>query len=213
LRARFDAAFNQAVFAVWSRNTEKFEPLAAALNAPGASASAFEREWDAYRQSLIFDFEVKAIFGQEETKVSLSQLYVPLRGYWQSTEKDAPTLNQSLRRQEERERITYVESLDEMLDEWVDKKSADDDIRLLGGGPGSGKSTTLKSLARRLAGRVDVRPLYIPLQHIDIALDLRSAINAHFVSRTNGAFRQPPLAREAIENGACTTRNYFRGFG
>jgi len=46
-----------------------------------------------------------------------------------------------------------------------------------------------------------VRPLYVPLQYIDIAQELRNAVNAYFTGRTNGAFQQSPLAREAIENG------------
>jgi hypothetical protein len=195
--SRFDSAFNRAVFEVWSRNAEKFQPVAIALNAPGASASAFEREWDAYRQTLIFDFDVRPVFGQEESKVSLSQLYVPLRGYWQALRDDNETLDESIHS----DRVCHVESLDEMLEAWINTRDNDDNLRLIGGGPGSGKSTTLKCLASRLAGRPDLRPLYIPLQHIDIGQDLRSALNAFFVTRTNGAFRQSPLSREAIENG------------
>src|SRR5208337_2576116 len=75
------------------------------------------------------------------------------------------------------------------------------ELKLLGGGPGSGKSTTAKEFARRLAKRDDCRPLFIPLAHIDAAFDLREAINAYFTKRTGSPFRQPPLARKVVEEG------------
>ncbi|WP_173977250.1 NACHT domain-containing NTPase [Magnetospirillum sp. LM-5] len=195
LKARLDSAFTRAVFEVWSKDTGRFAPLETALKAPGASANAFEREWDAYRQRLIWEFTIKPVFGQEETKVSLSQLYVPLRGLW--WDKGHGPRGQGM----DPDKPPHVVRLDEMLDQWIASGDADDWLRLIGGGPGSGKSTTLKALARRLANRPNFRPLYIPLQHIDLGGDLREAINHHFTDTTDCPFRHPPLGREAIETG------------
>jgi uncharacterized protein YjbI with pentapeptide repeats len=199
LQARFDAAFSRAVYEIWSRNPEIFQPIEAALSAPGALASAFEVQWQAYRKALIHDFEVKPIFGQEQNRISVSQLYVPLRAVWREDpkERDARIVGGDGVRTRS---IAHVVKLDDELDDWVFSAPTDDCIRLIGGSPGSGKSTTVRALARRVADREDRRPLYIPLQHIDIGRDLREAINSFFVDRTRGTFRQPPLSRESVEH-------------
>jgi NACHT domain/Pentapeptide repeats (8 copies) len=199
LRARFDSAFNRAIFEVWSKRPERFTPLAQALNSPGATANAFEREWDAYRQRLIYDFNVRPVFGQEQTKVSLAQLYVPLRGTW----SDIPPgqANASARGPADPQATQHVVQLDHMLDQWAMSTDPDDWLRLIGGGPGSGKSTTVKALAARLATKPHLRVLYVPLQHIDLSRELREAVNSYFTAVTDSAFRQPPLERSAVENG------------
>ncbi|WP_447750287.1 NACHT domain-containing protein [Sphingopyxis fribergensis] len=73
---------------------------------------------------------------------------------------------------------------------------------MIGGGPGSGKSTTLKSISSRLAETNSIRPLFIPLQHIDLHKDLRESINSFFVDSSDSAFTQPPLSRASVEDGA-----------
>lgn len=198
LAARFDSAFNRAVFTVWSKDPERFRPILDALTAPGAHAHDFELQWAAYRRQLKWEFEVKPVFGQEETKVSLGQLYVPLRAVWEERQEvEGPARFE----RDERRTILHVVKLDEALDQWIAVDTAGDWLRLIGGGPGSGKSTTAKALACRLADRADIRPLFIPLQHIRLEGDLREQINQYFIRQSGGAFRAPPLAREAVENG------------
>ena len=53
-----------------------------------------------------------------------------------------------------------------------------------------------------MADREDRRPLFIPLQHIDIDRDLRDAVNNFFVERIGSAFRHAPLSRDAVEHSA-----------
>lgn len=199
LQSRFDIAFNRAVFEIWSKNSDLLQPLQAALLAPGAAASAHDLEWNAYRESLIYDFEVKAVFGQEETKVSVSQLYIPLRAIWIEEDNEPEGKRQDLPSRP-RKKLHLVE-LDRELDDWVLHAPIEDCFRLIGGGPGSGKSTTARALASRLARRADTRPLFVPLQHINLSGDLREEVSRFFVSRTRGIFRQPPLARDAVEAG------------
>lgn len=198
LKARFDSAFNRAIHAVWSQQPDRFAALAQALHAPGSSASAFERQWQAYRQQLIHEFTVKPVFGQEQTRVSLSQLYVPLRATWREKAKGRDERYQ----EHPPERAPrHLLRLDDMLDNWAEAGSSKDWLRLIGGGPGSGKSTTLKALAARLAGRDDIRPIYVPLQHMDLDQSLRDAVNSWLTQTVESAFRQPPLERQAVENG------------
>lgn len=144
----------------------------------------------------MFEFEVRPVFGQEMTRLSLSQLYVPLRCYWPKQDAVSDdTVEIGLTQTHK------VGMLDELLDGWVRSKTEEDITRLIGGGPGSGKSTTLRAFARRMAEHPEFRPLFIPLQHIDLEGDLREAINRYFLDRTNGPFTHAPLARTAIEDG------------
>ena len=93
LRARFDAAFDRAIYLLWSQAPEVYQPLVTALSVPAAHSHAARLEWDAYRKNLIHSFTVRPVFGQEDSKISLSQLYVPLRGVWreEATEPRKPS--------------------------------------------------------------------------------------------------------------------------
>jgi uncharacterized protein YjbI with pentapeptide repeats len=196
LRARFDSAYDHAMFEVYSRRPDVYQSLGSIFSSTTAQAAERQINWTNYRSRLIYEFEVWPVFGQEATRLSLAQLYVPLRGYW--PKDDSATENQGI---SGLSRTHEVLMLDNALDKWVRSSSEDDAIRLIGGGPGSGKSTTLRAFARRMANRHDLRPLFIPLQHIDLEGDLREAVNRYFVDRTSGSFTQAPLSRTAVEDG------------
>lgn len=207
LRQRFDAAFNRAVYEIWSRNPEIFGPIELALKAPGATASALNFQWNSYHGSLAYDFDVKPVFGQEKLKIPLAQIYVPLRAV--TLEYHQPNMERSGKDQFQRAGLVsskakkrwVVIELDHELDEWTQRWGHDDWLLLIGVGPGSGKSTTVKALAKRLAATGRVRVLSVPLQYIDISKDLGEEINNFFIGRVGSPFRQPPLARDAVEQG------------
>jgi len=195
---KIDAAYNRAIYELWSRKPEFYTPIAEALASPTGAAAELALSWINYRHKLIYDFEVKPIFGQEDTGVSLAQLYVPLRTIWPKNEN-------VIANPEDEEYVSLYNSdigmLDSLLDDWLDTDNQPDWLRLIGGGPGSGKSTTMKALARRAADSSIWRPLFIPLQHIDISGDLRESINSYFLETTDSAFVQKPLSRSAVEDG------------
>jgi hypothetical protein len=197
LSARFDSAFSRAVSEIWLQRRSAFKSLAELIEVPFDRAGTRELEWAAYRQRLVHEFEVKPMFGQEEGRISLAHAYVPLRCLWRQKSDDVEEINK---------KIDNIRYLDELIMEWVNvsKASLDADvstIKLIGGGPGSGKSTSMRRLARVMAERADIRPLFIPLQHIDLEGGLRESINLYFTSRTRGPFTIPPLSREALEDG------------
>lgn len=194
---KIDAAFARGIFLIYSSKHDYYAPLFSLLLMPDSPSSSLENAWSAYRAKLRYDFCVRPIFGQEVEKISLSQLYVPLRGVW---------LNEEFKSREEfTEQSEYgydIVSLDETLDEWLNNNETNDYLRLIGGGPGSGKSTTLKALASRSSNLASFRPLFIPLQYINFDSDLREAINKFFTESTDSAFTEPPLSRSSVEDGA-----------
>lgn len=193
LSARFDAAFSRAVSEVLMKHPDTYQALVSALSVPGLRANHFQLQWDTYRRSLIYDFEVRPMFGQEQGKIALAQAYVPLRCAWTETE----ILDEGVET-----KVTSYGMLDSILEQWLQSElTIENCVKLIGGGPGSGKSTSVKRLASNLAARPGLRPLYIPMQHISLDGNLKDSINQFFTSRTNGAFIAPPLARESIEDG------------
>lgn len=207
LKRRFDTAFNRAVFEIWSRNSEIFAPIEAALRSPGASASILSFQWRSYHSGLTYEFDVKPIFGQEKTKISLSQIYILLRAITLDRIQPTPPQNTKERSrkgsptQSKIEKKWTVVELDRELDEWSEYSGGEDWLLLIGGGPGSGKSTTVKSFARRIASLGHTRVLLVPLQYIDVTKDLPEEINNFFINRVGSPFRQRPISRDTIEQG------------
>lgn len=202
LGARIDVQFTLGVFEIWTRQPEYYALIATALGAPVSEAAADMLAWQTYRAALVSEFEVKPVFGQEQRKISLRQLYVPLRGTFRPTPKDAGASEEDLGEEGNPEAPgVEMSMIDNLLDAWIEQDDPEDWLRLIGGGPGSGKSTTLKAFAARTAVKERFRPLFVPLQHINLDRDLRDELNSWFVRSANSPFSNPPLTRTAIEDG------------
>lgn len=202
LKARFDSAFRSSVWDIWADRAAVFDDLAQALSSQAAKTSDFEKQWRAYRESIVSDFHVAPVFGQEETRVSLGQLFVPLRCLWREAKNANGETSRYASERTEAAQIHHIRMIQNELNEWIDNGDENDWLRLVGGGPGSGKSTSAKAFAARLAEqRPDLRPLFIPLQHIKGPGRFRDCINNYFRDRTGSPFRVGPIERSNVENG------------
>ena len=195
---KIDSSYSRAVFEIISSRMEYYNSLVEALNIPASPAAEMSLSWTAYRSKLNYEFNVRPLFGQEESKISVSQLYVPLRGLWYDEDS---VDNSSYNSDDGIGADANFVIIEEYLYDWAVKGDSGDWLRLIGGGPGSGKSTTLKSFASRLSSLESIRPLFVPLQHIGLDRDLRDSINSHFVESTDNPFTQPPLSRSSVEDG------------
>ncbi|WP_447750284.1 hypothetical protein [Sphingopyxis fribergensis] len=81
LKYKIDSSFSVAIFEILSKRMDNFKSIVDALGIPGAASAELSLSWTTYRSKLIYDFNAKPLFGQEDTNISLSQLYVPLRGF------------------------------------------------------------------------------------------------------------------------------------
>jgi hypothetical protein len=194
---KLDAAFSGSLFEVWARRPELYDGIATVLGSPLAASAERELNWKAYRQQLQNEFAIKPVFGQEGTGIALRDLYVPLRATRPAMRPN--TLDELADPNEPIQDEIFL--IDEHFDKWFSAADSSDWLRLVGGGPGSGKSTSLKALAHTLADHAEWRPLFIPLQRLDFDRTLRESINSYFVDTTDSPFNFDPLAKSSIEDG------------
>ena len=91
-----------------------------------------------------------------------------------------------------------VVELEEELDTWIQTADPNDAIRVISGGPGSGKSSFAKMFAAKLAAKGTLPVLFIPLHHFEPSDDLIDAVG-EFV-RMDGILPHNPLAAEQRES-------------
>lgn len=180
LPAYFVFALNQE----WRRNASQYAPLLEAVETPFAKAGERELAWNAYAALLQRRTE-EGIFDEP---FSLKQLYVPLRAYY----ADEPATRGPFGDVREKRRRVVVD-LEQELRDWIAQPDPDDAIRVISGGPGSGKS----SFARIFASRSGVRTLFAPLHLIDTDRDLTDAVS-QFV-HDEGVLTWNPLSPESPE--------------
>ena len=201
LKTALRVNFRLSIFHLFAQRNATYEELSEVLGSESALLADFDRQWLAYREQLIREFQVNPIFGQEETGVSLGQLYTPLRSIWIEKKEKAEPTGREIWDFNFENALFHVSLIEEQLLSWVEEDNPDDWLRLVGGGPGIGKSTCLKALASHLAKMDHIRPLFIPLQRLKISGTLRDTINRYFTELSGAPFKEAPLARTQIENG------------
>jgi uncharacterized protein YjbI with pentapeptide repeats len=129
---------------------------------------------------------------------SLKQVFVPLRAYYKrkletSKYEDLEETNLSGKKFER-----IVIDLESELENWLEKADKNDAIRLISGGPGSGKSSLTKMFAAKLAEQGKIPILFIPLHHFEPSDDLIEAVGK-FVN-LDGFLPHNPLDQEHRED-------------
>jgi Mrp family chromosome partitioning ATPase len=91
----------------------------------------------------------------------LDQVYVPLRGWYKEEREEAPE-NPDVVPFGMKKTVRVVVETHAALDSWMRSNDQQDSIRLISGGPGSGKSTFAKMFAREQS-QADRRVLFVLL--------------------------------------------------
>jgi len=175
----------------WRKNAKAYSPIIEALDTPFAKAGDREWAWAAYSALLQHRIH-EGIFDEP---FSLSQIYVPLNAFY-SEEKIGKDLTEEMSRGKRTRRRVAV-SLEKELEQWLDNPCSQDAIRVISGGPGSGKSSFARIFAGKLSDNTSLKVLYVPLHLIDASKDLTDEIG-RFV-RDEGVLLQNPLDPESPE--------------
>ncbi len=176
---RLPSYFVYALNQEWRQKAKSYAPLLEAMNTPFTRAGEREWGWAAYAALLRRRIH-ESIFDEP---FSLAQIFVPLNAYY----LDDPArgeLGGDMARGEPRRR--HIVSLEEELGTWLEKVDREDAIRVISGGPGSGKSSFARMFAPHdKATTCFLLELITRLQRLGTAPAIDMAAYARWLVRQN----------------------------
>ena len=179
------------------RNPAQFQPLIDILLGKEIIGQNRIHAWDAYKSLLISRFEDAPLFGQEgNDPITISQIYQPLRGYWIEPDlndqiaAEQLSVKNALKSKSAAPRTFYIDYIYDIINEWLVLEDKTDKVKLISGGPGSGKSTFAKYFASKKALDKTWRVLTVPLQRLRGTGDLGSRIDEYFRLQHDEPFDQ-----------------------
>lgn len=199
---RLPAYFVNTLNTQWVEHTQDYAVIKEVLDTPFTQANKVEQGWLRY-QAWLRKRIAEPMFLEA---FSLKDVYVPLRAYYES---EANHLSKArshplFKHGKSYERI--VSDLKQELENWLEEANCDDAIRLISGGPGSGKSSFAKIFAAHLAEENIVPVLYIPLHLFNLTGDIIKSVG-EFV-QIDGFLAHNPLD---IDNGESRLLIIFDG--
>jgi len=169
---RLPSYFVFALHEEWRTKSHEYAPLKEALNTPFSEAAEREESWWHYSAWLQQQVE-KPVFWEA---FSLKRIYIPLRAYYEQEKPKKDYVEEGFRENTREEHQRVVLDLEKELMNWVKQSHPENAIRVISGGPGSGKSSFCKMFAAELAETAEIRVLFIPLHLFDPTKDLVNAV-------------------------------------
>ncbi|MCQ9077366.1 pentapeptide repeat-containing protein [Vibrio parahaemolyticus] len=174
---RLKDRFAMNLHSEWVSEPAKYAAIEEALVSPFLTANQEIRNWTRYKLWLQQEAN-KPVFSEA---FGLQQVYIPLRGYYNATEcLSDEELDEELDEKATRSRSPkkLVVDVHKEIARWISDCNIDDPLKVISGGPGSGKSSFAKILAAKVAKETPELPvLFIPLHHFDIDGDLTEAVD------------------------------------
>ncbi|MDX2247132.1 MAG: hypothetical protein SF052_10170 [Bacteroidia bacterium] len=143
----------------WRQYSAYYSQVKSELFSEYSDAVEKELQWIRYYDFLKKETE-KSVFGES---FSLSDIYIQLRACYQTRTSDAPNKK-------------IVIDLTRHLDSWLESANANDTIRVISGGPGSGKSAFSKIYASYCAEKGEIRVLHIPMHYLTLKDDITDLV-------------------------------------
>jgi len=197
---RLPTEFLYALYSEFNEYPDKYTKLQTELNS-NAFSKAVEKErkkelsWRRYSAWLQKQVEERMF----DEAFGLKQVYVPLRAFYEEKiEGDDDDFGVSNKRYQsvEKNMKRYVVNLQDELQTWLDKADKTDAMRVISGGPGSGKSSFAKMLAATLAETGKIPVLFIPLHLFNPEADVVEAIGKFIESMRDIPLPANPLKPE-----------------
>lgn len=184
---KFRIAFRSASARVLSLDHTYYAPLNDILNNPMSEGEQRDRSWQRHAAWIRGLYERKPIFSIDPNKViPLKDVYQPLRGYWHDElKKDDLNPENNIHRFEIKEKKyvnVNIDHLHNIMHDWLRKPLATP-LRIIAGGPGSGKSSFSKSFSVEVIDKTDWRVIFVELQNLEFDKgDLERRIGEYLTS-------------------------------
>ena len=166
LEQMYREALARSVTVVFQRQSVLFSGLIESITGPTAEPEMREIAWQRHGAWCRSLFCESPIFSPDnDIDIPLSHVYQRLRCYWNDKhEKERDGDGEPLQY-----RTATVGDLHETIYTWLNKLTKGDTIRLIAGGPGSGKSSFAKAFATELLNEDTHRVLFVKLQWLQTA--------------------------------------------
>jgi uncharacterized protein YjbI with pentapeptide repeats len=157
------------------------------------AVGAYKRELGWRRYTAWLDQQLdESIFAES---FGIRPLYVPLRAYYiERKEVEGDRCTKPADTEQTAPEIRHAQDLEAGMDRWL-QNSEDERIRLISGGPGSGKSTFTKWWAAKVAQRGVFKVLHVPLNHLNFTGDLENKLKDF---AANYELTEDPLREQKI---------------
>lgn len=185
---RMPTYFAMSLHQEWITRSQEYATLRDRVDTPFTQANERAHAWLRYSAWLVKQVD-EPMFNEP---FGLRQVFVPPRAYFVRRASIAETASGGTR--SDNELIQEAIDLQKALNDWIAKSDPDDAIRLISGGPGSGKSSCAKIFASDVAKRGQIDVLFVPLHHFDPSNDLVEAVGK-FVQLDGFALNNPLLER------------------
>ncbi len=169
---------------VWVKNPDKYQVLLKQFKSPFDAALLRNLEQQAYN-AYLQQQTAMSVFGEA---FGLKDVFIPLRGYYHEKPKKDRYGNVTV---EGKKKVIEVA---EKMNQWLDYTHTKDEIKIISGGPGSGKSSFAKMWAAEVANtKRDWLVIFIPLHLFDIAGNLTEALGDFLTNSPHIPFTANPL--------------------
>ena len=191
LRERLDRAFERGFRRAFADRGEHFAPLHDFFEGDEAETENRRDAWRRYYENLSREIEDVPLFNQPEdgSGATLGKIFQPLRCYWRERAKRS-------RLDQADEKINvHIAWLQDELQDWLEANSSRDALRVVTGGPGSGKSSSAQWFARDVAYSGVLNVFVIQLQGLEVDQPIDSIVEAFvdLIGSDHGMLEASPL--------------------
>jgi uncharacterized protein YjbI with pentapeptide repeats len=158
-------SIKQAAVAVYAQRPDAFKKLKDAATAPSHGELKREVAWERHSKWIQKHFISDPIFSlEEDERTPLSAVYVKPRAFWNG--KIVHTEAGGSPKDETEFHTANIVDLHAHLHDWLDDENGEP-IRLVAGGPGSGKSAFSRAFSYEVLDRQEFRVVYTHLQRLN----------------------------------------------
>ncbi|RBO52975.1 hypothetical protein DSD19_11400 [Rhodovulum sp. BSW8] len=191
----FGRCLHRASAYVFSLNFDALKPIETLVTGPAALEMQRDMAWTRHYDWITRKFRMEPVFSPEgDVETPLCELYLRLRCYWH--EELSPE------KEDEPPRFrAHLRDLHETAQDWLADTTDRHHLRLVAGGPGSGKSSFAKAFAAETIAAGTHRVLFVELQHMRLTGDLEADIGTYLTRRNtpSGSAGSPGLPENALD--------------